>query len=45
MNWALEFGAVQFMPGIKNLNLSFFLSFFLILNKKNSHKKIKKKLN
>jgi hypothetical protein len=36
------------MPGIKNLNLIFFLIFFLISNKKNSHiffQKFQKKIN
>jgi hypothetical protein len=34
----LKLGALQFMPGIKNLNLNF----FLILNEKNLIKKYKK---
>jgi hypothetical protein len=38
----LKLGALQFMRGIKNLNLNFFLNFFWISNEKTSIKKPQK---
>jgi hypothetical protein len=38
----LKLGACQCMPSIKNLNLNFFLIFFLISNEKNSKKFLQK---